>query len=181
MALTGDTSALKMVFKSIYTMALVAVCACKGSSSSGGDSGDTFTPFVSTFAPFRTWTEFDSPGPGSDSGFPPGVLGPRQQYINMVPPHGSTEFPVGTVIVEVRDTGIIFSGVKRGGGYNATGAKNWEWFELTENPIAITWSGFGPPPGDTYGGDMNSCNTCHAACGGDNDYVCSSKLQLAGF
>ena len=27
----------------------------------------------------------------------------------------------------------IFAGVKRGGDFNAAGAKNWEWFELAEN------------------------------------------------
>src|SRR5262249_37286795 len=124
---------------------------------------------------------FDSPGPPDDGTFPPSVLGPRQQYINMVPMTGAREFPIGTIIVEVRSDGLIFSGVKRGGGYNTAGAKNWEWFEIAENPTHIVWSATGPPPGDTYGGDVNGCNTCHQACGANNDYVCSSKLQLANF
>ena len=173
-----EPSPLKMVFKSILVACLLV--ACKGGSGSG-DADNTFVAFTPSFAPFRTWTSFDSPGPGSDSGLPPGVLGPRTQYIDMAPPTGSTEFPIGTIIVEVRETGLIFSGVKRGGNFNAAGAKNWEWFEIAENPTHIVWSGTGPPPGDTYGGDPNGCNTCHEACGASNDYVCSAELQLSGF
>mgnify|MGYP001550112068 CR=1 FL=1 len=68
--------------------------------------------------------------------------------------------------------------MKRGGDFNGGGAKNWEWFELTENPVTIVWRGFGPPVGDTYGGDRNGCNSCHVTCGSTNDYVCSAQLQL---
>ena len=47
----------------------------------------------------------------------------------------------------------IFAAVKHGGGFNSTGAKNWEWFELAEpngvgGSVTITWRGLGPPPGD---------------------------------
>ncbi len=161
---------------------LAGVAACGGTNKS--DDSDSFLAFASTFAPFRTWTSFHDNGPTDDGTFPADVLGPRTQYINMVPPSGSTEFPVGTVIVEARESGAmkIFSGVKRGGGYNSGGATNWEWFELTENPIAITWRGLGPPPGDTYGGSASgTCNSCHTACGSTNDYVCSPELQLSQF
>jgi hypothetical protein len=153
---------------------LLAACSAGGSTST-----DTFIAFSSTFAPFRTWTHFHSDGPPDNGTYPPDVLGPREQYINELPPPGSSEFPIGTAIVEVRASGIIFAGVKRGGDFNAGGAKNWEWFELTENPVTIVWRGVGPPAGEMYGGDPNGgCNACHTACGATNDYVCSQQLQL---
>jgi hypothetical protein len=172
---------------------VAGVVACGGGGgSSGGDAGGSdgggpqapFIAFTSTFAEFRTWPSFHSDGPPDDGTFTPDVLGPRTQYINMIPPSGSTEFPIGTVIVEARENGSqkIFAGVKRGNDFNKTGAVNWEWFELGENPVSITWRGFGPPIGDTYGGDANGgCNACHIKCGSNTDYVCSAKLSLAAF
>jgi len=169
-------------------IAAVLITACGGSQGPSDSGGPTFVAYASTFQPFRMWTSFQDPGPPDDGTYPASVLGPRTQYINTTPPHGSTAFPTGTVIVEVRmDTGKIFSGVKRGGGYNAAGAINWEWFELQEasgpgSTVSIVWRGVGPPPGDTYGSDpSNTCSSCHAMCGAGNDYVCSPKLQLASF
>ncbi len=153
------------------------------------DAPDTFIAFTDTFQPFRTWTSFHSDGPpAADYPNNPGVIGPREQYINKVPPHGSTQFPVGTVIVEARQNTAmnIFASVKRGGGFNAAGSVGWEYFELTEangpgTAVTMTWRGVGPPLGDTYGGDPNGCNTCHIACGGSNDFICSAELQLKDF
>jgi len=155
-----------------------ALAACGGGG--GGDPPDVFLAFSTTFAPFRSWTSFHSDGPADDGTVTPDVLGPRTQYINQAPAHGAAEFPVGTVIVEARESGErkIFAGVKRGGGFNAGGAADWEWFELAEQPVTIVWRGVGPPLGDTYGGDPNGgCNACHTKCAG-NDYVCSAKLAL---
>jgi hypothetical protein len=164
-------------------VAAAALAAC-GGTSGAADASETFLAFSTTFAPFRSWTALHSDGPADDGTFPPDVLGPRTQYINLVPPHGATEFPLGTVIVEARENGSqkIFGAVKRGGGFNATGAVNWEWFELTDQPVTIAWRGFGPPAGEMYGGDPNGgCNSCHQSCGATNDYICSPKLSLATF
>lgn len=161
-------------------LVLVAAAGCSGSSG-GADAGDTFIAFNNSFAPFRTWTMVHDDLEDPSGMLGSGVAGPRDQYINMVPPSGSTEFPIGTIIVEVRtDTGKIFASVKRGGDFNAAGAKNWEYFELQENPVMYIWRGLGPPLGDTYGGDPNGCNNCHVQCAG-NDYICSPKLQLSSF
>ena len=163
---------------------LVALAACSSSSSDDAPAGDSFIAFSTTFAPFRTWTSFHSDGPAAGTQ-PPDVLGPRTQYIRELPPSGSTEFPIGTVIVEARESGLmpIFAAVKRGANFNATGATNWEWFELLETPdVVIKWRGVGPPAGEMYGGDPNGgCNACHTQCGATNDYVCSPYLQLATF
>ena len=164
-----------MALRSLAVIAAAGALAACGGAGGGSDASSSFLAFSSTFAAFRTWTSFDSPGPAD-------VLGPRTQYINTVPEHGATEFAVGTVIVEARASGKIFAGVKRGGEFNATGAINWEWFELTDAPVTIVWRGVGPPIGDTYGGDPNGgCNACHAKCGLSNDYVCSPRLALGSF
>ena len=175
--------------------ALAGGCVAGNPGASAGlDAGadaadaapDFFIAFASTFQTFRTWPSFPSPGPTDDGTFPPDVLGPRTQYVNRVPPHGATEFPIGTVIVEARESGAkkIFAAVKRGRDFNRTGARNWEWFELAESPdrVLIVWRGVGPPTNDSYGGDPNGgCNSCHAKCGATNDFICSSALQLSRF
>ena len=165
-------------------IAAAALAACGGGGGNESDAPESFLAFSSTFMPFRSWTSFHSDGPPDDGSVTPDVLGPRTQYINKIPPHGATEFPVGTVIVEARESGEmkIFAAVKRGAGFNGGGAAGWEWFELQDNPVIIVWRGVGPPLGDTYGGDPNGgCNACHAKCGSANDYVCSPKLSLAAF
>lgn len=169
-----------LVFVALAVAVVVALAACGGASSSNVDASNSFLAFNPAFAPFRTWTSFHSDGPVDDGTQPAIVLGPRTQYINKIPPAGSTEFSIGTIIVEARDNGKIFAMVKRGGNFNAAGTINWENFELTENPVQYVWRGLGPPLGDTYGGDPNGCNMCHVQCVA-NDYICSPKLQLTGF
>ncbi len=173
-------------------LALVAMAAACGSSGAPPPLPDAspivFIAFTTTFQPFRTWTSFHDPGPPDDGTFPADVLGPRTQYINKLPIHGETEFPIGTIIVEARENAAmeIFAGVKRGDDFNATGALNWVWFELSEDPgtgeVLIVWRGVGPPSNAFYGGDPNGgCNACHISCGAGNDFVCSPELQLAKF
>ncbi|HET9627746.1 MAG TPA: hypothetical protein VFP84_40590 [Kofleriaceae bacterium] len=187
-----------MLLVSAVLVSCVVACG-SGAGETGVDAGTsdpcaavTDTPAGSTFIAvdtswrnFRTWPSVHSDGPVDDGTFPPEVLGPRTQYINCKPAAGSTEFPVGTMIAEIRESGKIFAAAKRGGGFNSTGAVNWEWFELVIDdtnqvaPVHIFWRGFGPPIGDTYGGDVTGgCNACHKACGSSNDYACSPKLQL---
>ena len=94
----------------------------------------------------------------------------------------------GTIIVKEPSDGDlttrqIFAMVKRGGDFNPTGAVNWEWFELQNvdsATVQIVWRGFGPPAGETYGGNPAFCNGCHVIAA-DNDDVWSSALQLSNF
>jgi len=164
---------------------VVFLAACSGKTKPAADSNVTFVAFPATFQPFRTWTSFRSDGPPDDGTFPPAVLGGRTQYVSKLPPHGSKEFPVGTIIVEARDNGNILAGVKRGGGFNSTGAIDWEWFGLREDPntleVSVLWRGIAPPVGGYGGIPTEGCNDCHQSCGANNDYVCSAKLQLASF
>lgn len=169
-------------------LAAVLVLAACGGAPATADAPDVFIAVDSSFQGYTSWNHFHSDGPPDDGTYTADVLGPREQYINNLPPSGATEFPIGTMIVEDRASvpNVKFAGVKRGGGYNSSGALNWEWFALTVDAntgvVVHEWRGVGPPKGDTYGGDPNGgCNACHAACGLSNDYVCSGKLQLANF
>ena len=170
-------------------MRLSAICllvtACGSGTAGSADAPDTFLAFASSFSDFRTWESFHSDGPPDDGTYSVDVLGPRTQYLNKRPPAGSKEFPTGTIVVEAREngSGLIFAAVKRGGGFNVDGATNWEWFELLEatdtKAVTYKWRGVGPPAGEIYGGDPNGgCNSCHKACGSNNDFVCSGVLQL---
>ena len=143
-------------------------------------TGDSFLAFSSSFEGFRAWPSFHSDGPVDDGSVDPQALGARMLFINEPPPAGTTEYPIGTIIVEARETGAlnVFAKVKRGGGYNRGGARDWEWFELVEDPVRIVWRGLGPPNGESYGGDPNACNSCHATCGSGHDLVCASQLYF---
>jgi len=160
-------------------LAAIAVLAACGAGEPL-PTGDVFIAFSSAFEGFRSWTSFHSEGPAPGTQ-PPEILGPRTEYLNEVPPGGALEFPIGTIIVEAIEdgSGHIVAAVKRGGDYN--GGRNWEWFEIKEDPIAIVWRGVGPPNGETYGGDPEGCNSCHAACGAGNDLRCSPYLKLSSF
>ncbi len=171
---------------------LAAVAAaCGGGSGSGADptasAGACFVASTATFASFRSWTSYQYTAP-ADVGGGTHVAGPRTEYINNLPPHGSDAFPQGTVIVKdiagtSTSTHHIFATVKRGCGFNPAGATGWEWFELTESTGSptILWRGAAPPPGEGYDTTGNGdCNSCHLGCD-DNDYVCSDPLRLKNF
>jgi hypothetical protein len=113
--------------------------AC-GGGGGPGDASETFLAFSSTFAPFRGWPSFHSDGPADDGTFPPDVLGPRTQYINLPPPHGASEFPVGTVIVEARE-----SGSQKITPSSHLGLDSWLRGEYPQHPAPMTRTfGLGP-------------------------------------
>jgi hypothetical protein len=139
------------------------------------------------FADFTTWNRIDLGADAGGDGL--GNVGDRVVYLNQLPPHGSTEFPVGTIIVKTAgwgtpDAGPTFAMAKVGGCYNMDGAKDWEWFELSVPPSGkpgIVWAGVKAPAGDNYFGQApTSCNTCHASAA-SNDFVPSYQLSLTTF
>jgi hypothetical protein len=163
-----------------------------GGSTDAGSSSGVFIAFASDFANFRSWQSFDvTIDEAVDAGLDAGGVHPDAkliEYLNKPPPSGSTEFPVGTIIVKEGTDGPVymrqyFAMVKRGGTENAAGAKGWEWFELqnaADGTPGIRWRGVGPPNGELYGGDpTGGCNSCHVKCG--NDAVCAKAVQLAQF
>lgn len=147
-----------------------------------------YIAFARDFERFERWTTFDR---GRDP-VPPSHLGPSLIYVDPMPPARAAAFPVGTRIVRVERAGDDPSGwevhamVKRGAGFNADGARGWEFFELTLDATrdrpAIRWRGEGPANGDGYvapeGGEVLGCNHCHASAT-YNDSVLSPVLQLS--
>lgn len=128
---------------------------------------EPFIAFGTDFAGYHSWESFvpKIALPGNDH-----LNGTRTVYINRLPEPGSTEFPVGTIFVKESGDGDpsqrhVFASVKRGAGFNKTGAVDWEWFELqngAKDQPTILWRGVGPTNGDAYGGDATGgCNTCH--------------------
>jgi hypothetical protein len=169
---------------SYVTASVILGCGSSKTSDSGQDAG-TFLAFATNFEGYRNWSHAAATADGAPSGVH--SSGPMTVYWNETPPRGSTEFPIGTLIVKETDPGVtpaqIFAMVKRGGGYNSSGARNWEWFELQaadDETVLIVWRGAGPPNGETYGGDPTTCNNCHVQAA-TNDFVWSSALQLSSF
>lgn len=172
----------------VASVLLPLVVSCGGPADDDADGGtsDTFIAFAADFTGYHAWQAFDVTATAFTVGIHDGstVL----EYLNHPPPHGSAEFPVGTIIVKEATGGTtthqIFAMVKRGAPFNA-GAPGWEWFELQNRTdgsdgVTIVWRGVGPPAGETYGGDPNGgCNTCHEDCG--NDAVCAQALKLQNF
>jgi hypothetical protein len=160
---------------------LMAFGGC-GGGDSGGVASPTFIAYAKDFQGFESWPSetFDDPVPGGATH----VAGIRTIYLNHEPDAGATEFPLGTIIVKRTSDGKMFAQVKRGGGYNFAGAKNWEWFEIGENAngaVFIQWQGTFPPLGEAYGGDPNGCNGCHLTMNAvANDYVIAQGLSLKG-
>ncbi|HEX4403394.1 MAG TPA: hypothetical protein VH560_01105 [Polyangia bacterium] len=142
--------------------------------------GPKFIAYAKDFQGFESWPSetFDDPVPGGATH----VAGVRTVYLNRAPDAGATEFPLGTIIVKQTSDGKMFAQVKRGGGYNLDGAKNWEWFEIGKNAngsVFIQWQGTFPPVGEAYGGDPNGCNGCHLTMNAvANDYVIAQGLSL---
>ena len=166
-----------------YYLAFLAV-AC--SSPQTPEPPATFVAFASDFAPYASWQSYYV----GDSAEGVDLNGPRTVYINELPPHGATQFPVGTMIVKVVKVDAtpqnwqMFALVKRG-RLRRGGAPNWEWFGLsidTAGNVAIDWRGTGPPPDGGYGSDglSLSCLSCHSFSA-SNDYVKTPQLQLSLF
>jgi hypothetical protein len=145
---------------------------------------DVRAPFIAlerSFQGFQSWARVDLPDrPEQGSTH---VAGETHEYINAPTPPGAKAFPVGTIFVKTVDSkqkSDIFAMVKRGGGYNASGASGWEWFGLRARPdgsVAIVWRGVNAPDGESYGGDpLGGCNGCHGAAA-KNDHVHAYSLS----
>jgi hypothetical protein len=146
-----------------------------------------FVAHLRDFQGYEHWTRFDR---GFDP-VPPTHVRRSVIFVNTLPDDGTDRFAVGTRIVRVEEEGEnpknweLHAMVKRGGGYNAEGATDWEFFELSLDAgrrPSIVWRGEGPADGDGYraapGGALLGCNHCHGAAR-YNDSVLSPVLQLS--
>jgi hypothetical protein len=173
---------------SSFAVALFAIGCSSGASSSNPDAPTEFVAHASDFTGFHSWSTATASAAGGASDGLHGV-GPLEVYWNQSPPHGSTTFPVGTIIVKETEQAdvtqrAVFAMVKRGDGFNSAGANGWEWFSLqdaTDGTVTILWSGLAPSGGETYANQpIGDCNGCHALAS-SNDSVWDSALQLSNF
>lgn len=151
---------------------LLLVSGCGGEVTSSANR----IALAADFQDYETW-EFIAL-PAVDGGTEHSAQA-RTVFINKRPHAGSTEFPVGTLIVKEMPFSTLAMS-KRGGTYNANGAKGWEWFNLerhASDAVVIVWRGLGPPLGEAYGESSASCNDCHKARI-ENDSVLTPELGL---
>ncbi len=172
---------------------MLAFAGCAPADDTQVDAGDAgvFVPVASDFKCYGSWTEFDlgsGDGGVDEAGSCAHVANvPRVGYMNKIPPHGSTSFPVGTMIIkEIHTTPNpadwpVFSMVKRGGGYDpGSGCEGWEWYGLNLTTSAcdahMQWGGIGPTGNDLYA-SCGACSTCHSAAQ-TNDCVLAPEMSL---
>jgi len=175
------------------------LAGCSGAPQTSALDGGTFIAFAGDFKGFHDWPNQAEATPAADL---PAVDGgalegdggvhpaPQREYWNQNPPAGSATFPIGTIIVKETEEADptarhVFAMAKRGAGFNAAGAVNWEFYELkndVDGSVSVQWQGYGPTSGatDVYGGDPDVCNHCHRLAV-SNDYVFGAALQLANF
>jgi hypothetical protein len=164
---------------------------CNSSAAADGDGG--CVEFIAPSDPATAFNGFcnwhSAPAMNSeDAGDGIHAPGPLTVYWNNSPTHGSTSFPIGTIIIkeptQITPGTQAFAMVKRGCGYNEDEAKNWEWWSLADNgdcTMTMLWRGPAAPAGETYSGKpVGDCNGCHGMVV-DNDYVWDTALQLSNF
>jgi hypothetical protein len=164
-------------------------------------SDDDTVAIVARPADFADFTAWPHVAVGVAAAASPHDEPTRTVYLNAPPADDATTFPVGTIIVKTGAGGEatgeaghgVHAMVKRGGGFNADGARGWEWFEISvdltteqgdDDPILV-WRGANPPEGESYGCPAGqvcaegglTCNDCHAGSIG-NDFVNSAALTL---
>jgi hypothetical protein len=154
-----------------------------------GGSASTFIALERDFQSFLSWSRTQVGDAAVVGGH---AAGPRFAYVSTPPV--DRKFPVGAMIVKTVEVGdpstwSIHAKAKRGGGFNPSGAINWEWFELrivANNDVTILWRGAAPPkdhgyeslPGLGVTSAMDGdCNTCHATTP-STDYLISPVLQM---
>ena len=158
---------------------------------------DNAAEFVATQADFQGFLSWGNVDVGDAPAAAPHEASARTVYLNAPPDEGAAVFPVGTMIVKTGAGGEVtgeagdevHAMVKRGGAFNADGARGWEWFEIRipdgDDAPVLVWRGANPPEGESYSCppgeacDESSltCNGCHEGSVG-NDFVNSQALAL---
>jgi hypothetical protein len=167
----------------------------------GGKSQDlpnvaVFIALERDFVDYSSWPQVSL---GVGEHVLPDQRGEKTVFINALPQAGDEQFRVGTIIVktlEVSDSKSswqVHAMAKRGGGFNAKGAYEWEFFELQlddDGDLTVAWRGEQPPEGENYrttivaadGSETvveANCNDCHISA--YNDAILTSQLDLDRF
>jgi hypothetical protein len=186
--MSAPRAALDVAVALAVASGALAAPGCGGGERPARASPPARAPFIALerdFQGFRLWEAIPLP-----TRAPSGIThlaGRRTEYLNARPAAGTRTYPVGTILVKEIDAGApeghqLVAMVKRGGGYNARGARGWEWFELRDRgdgSVGIVWRGLNAPDGESYGGDpLGGCNACHEMAAAD-DYVKATALARA--
>jgi hypothetical protein len=195
-AKTFDTDGPRSRARGVVVAFALVLSACSGSDAPL-DAGAEFVAADSDFASFTSWLSVKLPDsdPVSDLVYP---TGSRVAFLNRRPPPGATRYPVGTVIVKAIERATpedweIFARAKRGSGFNAAGAVDWEFFLLRLRADGTPYiASRGVAPSDDGRGDMGlpsaaggyftsgaiePCNLCHGESKfAANDYIMSPLL-----
>ena len=167
----------------------VSLCLLAALSACGAeDSAQGFQVMSENLQEFMNWPSYV---------LNDGIPELHRGYLNKPPAAGSNSFAKGTIIIKAEEISddpaswAVYGMVKRGAGYNRTGATGWEWLELKRKRSGrgwdIDWRGVAPPNGASYrcveslGPAAPDCNACHATTARHNDFVISPALQLQQF
>ncbi len=136
----------------------------------GEPSPPVFIAMDRDFADFMRWRRVDL-GAISIAGHPPGS---RLAFVNQRVAPTTDRYPVGSIIVKAitgsspdPNTWAVIAMAKRGGDFNAEGARDWEFFTLRVegSTVSIVNRGLAPTSdgdGDPYGVTNGlGCNACH--------------------
>ncbi|UJR79364.1 hypothetical protein [Sandaracinus amylolyticus] len=160
----------------------VLAIACSIAACAAPEPGAEFVARDEDFERFLEWPSFELPPGSLTMAHEDGAT--RRLYFTHVPESASAPFPVGTILVKTAELGEpstweIHAMVKRGGDFNATGARGWEFFDLAidaSGGVVVVWRGESPPPGAGYPGSSDgACNSCHTLVP-DRDYVFDRSL-----
>lgn len=146
----------------------------------------TFIAFDQDFAGFRSWQRYDL-GVMTPPGHPMGL---QTLYVSRALPMGATRFEDRTIIVrEIQSDPDptkwdLFAMARRGGGYNASGAIDWEFFILSldsQGAPHIISRGISPDETSSspyHPGEGVNCNTCHGGAEArQGDCVLSQEIR----
>lgn len=176
----------------VLLFALGALASCVGRapvpdavSADGGasDAPAVFVALARDFEGFESWRRFDL-GSTAVGGHPPGE---RTGFLYLPGRLEGGRFPVGTRIVKrirvdgAADTFEYLGMVKRGGGFNAEGATDWEFFLLERTPAGVVILDRGTAPladqSHLYAGVGAACNICHGRPTDAYDHVISPSMR----
>jgi hypothetical protein len=180
---------------------VLGLAAC-GDAQTSANTGE-FDATDADFLGFQSWQSFALPDsdPLSDVVYP---AGSRVAFLNRAPPRGTNQYPMGTLVVKAIEVGAgpadweVLAMAKRGGHYNPTGAKGWEFFLLRvgadDGEAHIISRGIQPdddgrPPdgglptaagGYFEGQGITPCNVCHGQSRlADVDFMLGDQLAPA--
>jgi hypothetical protein len=185
-------SSFERVAIAFAALAIVAMGATACAPDDPVEDAGTWAPVPSDCENYESWTSFDLGGDDAGAGGADACAHlldvPRTAYINKTPPHGSTEFPVGTMIIkEIKttpdpSTWQVFAMAKRGGGFDpGSGCVGWEWYGLDApdggGGCHFQWSGTQPTANEAYA-SCGPCASCHSSAQ-SNDCVIAPELSLS--